>query len=319
MSLVSSLRDTTGSSLIRILSNPEEITDAYSIRSSLKSTLSMVAPVFGAYLLATSGTSLVFIISFVLVLISLILSFKFLRIQLDDTNQIKGNFNKYIKNWFTDISNGIACVFLTKSERDMALTCVLLNAGLFPFFTATLVIWVNTNFNANPLFISYIESAFCFGILMGSLFLNKIMINTFGKFNTIIIGVILLGGCFIFSSLSNNIYLNILYFVMGGFGFIIFNINICVLRSLATPKNYLSRMIAGVAFLSSFLNPFSIQFMGWVTVNFNVQTSIFITGVLILSSSIFLFYNKTAQYLLGQPPENIVEIYKDIYPTAFKN
>lgn len=122
-----------------------------------------------------------------------------------------------------------------------------------------------------------------------------------------------------FSSLSNNIYLNILYFVMGGFGFIIFNINICVLRSLATPKNYLSRMIAGVAFLSSFLNPFSIQFMGWVTVNFNVQTSIFITGVLILSSSIFLFYNKTAQYLLGQPPENIVEIYKDIYPTAFKN
>ncbi|WP_102720080.1 MULTISPECIES: hypothetical protein [Burkholderia] len=105
--------------------------------------------------------------------------------------------------------------------------------------------------------------------------------------------------------------------MIGGIGFAVFNINVSTLRAAATPPAFRSRMTAGVAFLSSCLNPFATQTMGFVVAHSSAMTGVAISGTLILISTALLLRNADAKSLLKRSDEELAGAYGKLYPAAF--
>ncbi|MTJ81601.1 MAG: MFS transporter [Telmatospirillum sp.] len=106
-------------------------------------------------------------------------------------------------------------------------------------------------------------------------------------------------------------------FSVGGAGLARFNINASTLRAAATPPAFRSRMAAGVAFLSSSLNPFAAQGMGLMVDRIGATKGVFLSGALILAATVLLLRNRDAKALLIRPSEDIVGAYASLYPRAF--
>jgi MFS family permease len=213
---------------------------------------------------------------------------------------------------------GVRAVVLTRSERKLAIVVALTNAGLFPFFAVVLPLWVVKGLGASAGTMAMIEIAFGIGILGGSVLLTGRLNNVLGRFIALVTGNGLLGAGIFMAAFCSNIYLLALCFAVSGAGFAVFNINASTLRAAATPPEFRSRMAAGVAFLSSCLNPLATQGIGFFIEGFNIEISVAICGILILISTALLLKNIDARSLLTRPNEEIVGIYATLYPRAFK-
>jgi len=316
LSLIAGLRDPASAGLTPALVSANHLTAAQTLAASTSSVVGLCAPMLGALLLAIGDVPAALGAAAVACAAGLCTSFG-IRIVRGDSVLAPKQWSEYLRTWHLRIADGVRAVILTRSERIMAIVVALTNAGLFPFFAVVLPIWVTKGLGASAGTMAIIEIAFGLGILCGSTLLTGRLNTVMGRFMALVTGNGLLGAGIFMAAFCTNLYLLALCFAVSGAGFSVFNINASTLRSAATPSEFRSRMAAGVAFLSSCLNPLATQGIGFVMVGFGLDLSIAVCGILILISTALLLRNVDAKSLLIRPNEEIVGIYATLYPRAF--
>jgi DHA3 family macrolide efflux protein-like MFS transporter len=316
LSLIAGLRGPASTGLVPTLVSPDRLIAAQSFSASTNSVVGLAAPMLGAALLAIGGVPAALCAAAIAGTVSLLTSFG-IRILHVDSVVFPKRWSEYFRTWHLRIAAGIRAVALTRSERTTAIVIALTNAGLFPFFTVVLPLWVVRGLHASAGTMAIIEIAFGIGILGGSVLLIRSLNSLLGRFVALVTGNGLLGAGIFVAAFCNNIYLLALCFAVSGAGFAVFNINASTLRAAATPSEFQSRMAAGVAFLSSCLNPLATQAIGFFIEGVSLDISVAICGILILISTLLLIRNNDAKSLLARPNEEIVGIYATLYPRAF--
>jgi MFS transporter, DHA3 family, macrolide efflux protein len=316
LSLVAGLRDPASAALVPALVRADRLTEAQSLRSSVSSVVGLGAPMLSAMILAAGGASMVIGAAAIACVLGLMttLGVKILRI---DALAAPRHWGEYLKTWHLRTADGMRAVVMTRSERTTAVVVALTNAGLFPFFMVALPLWVTTSLGASASTMAIIEVAFSVGILIGSVFLTTRLNIVLGRFKALVVGNGLLGGGILTSILFVNPASLALCFVISGAGFAVFNVNASTLRAAATPVAFRARMAAGVAFLSSCLNPFATQGMGYLVGEYGAVMGVAMCGTVILVSTVLLLYNDDAKSLLTRSNEEIVGAYATLYPKAF--
>lgn len=316
LSLIAGLRDPAAAGLPPALVETKHLTSALSLAASTSSVVGLCAPISGALLLATGGVPATLGAAAIACATGLFTSLG-IRISGSQTTTTHKQWREYLRTWHLRMIDGVRAVFLTRSERIMAIVVALTNAGLFPFFSVVLPLWVTQGLGASAGTMAIIEIAFGMGILFGSTLLTARLNIFVGRFMALVTGNALLGVGIFVAAFCSNMILLVLCFVISGAGFAVFNINASTLRSAATPPAFRSRMAAGVAFLSSCLTPLASQGIGFVIDGFSLDISVAICGMLILISTALLMKNVDAKSLLIRPNEEIVGIYANLYPRAF--
>jgi MFS family permease len=316
LSLVAGLRDPASAGLVPALVNADRLTEAQSLRSTVGSVVSLGAPMLSALLLSVGGTPAALSAAAIVCVIGLITTCGVKLLRADAVVAPK-RWSEYLKTWHLRTADGVRAVVMTRSERTMAIVVALTNAGLFPFFAIVLPLWVAQGLRASATTMAIIEVAFGAGIFAGSTLLTARLNVAFGRFFALVVGNGLLGAALLTASLFSNAVILGLCFAVAGAGFAVFNVNASTLRAAATPAAFRSRMAAGVAFLSSCLNPFATQAMGFVVEGASTQVAVALCGLLILVSTLLLTQNADAKGLLVRTNEDIVGAYATLYPLAF--
>ncbi|OWQ85749.1 hypothetical protein CDN99_22005 [Roseateles aquatilis] len=320
LSMVAALRDPASAGLVPNLVSANQLTSALALRSTVASVSSLVGPMIGALLLAAGGIPTAMAAAVVASAAAVLLWFQMSTPKGESAScPSRSAWPQYLSSWHLRMYDGLRAVFLTRAERMMALVVALTNAGLFPFFAVTLPLWVNRDLNSSPLMMGAMEAGFSIGILMGSLGGTRLLNARFGRYATLIFGNGALGAGLVAASVTRVPTFILVSMLVGGLGFSLFNINASWLRAAATPDNFRSRMNAGVAFMSCFLNPFAAQCFGYSIEAVGAAASVAASGTLILVSTALLLLNKDLRVLLGLNEQAVVGIYAKLYPTAFAN
>jgi MFS transporter, DHA3 family, macrolide efflux protein len=316
LSLVAGLRDPASAGLVPTLVTAERLTQAQSYRSSASSVIGLVAPLLSALLLAIGGIPAALGAAALSAALSAVMTFGVKRMRSDVVPAPK-RWADYSRTWHLRIADGVRAVIMTRSERTMALAVAITNAGLLPFFTVVLPLWVSKGMGATATTMAIIEAGFGIGILAGGAYLTLRMNNALGRFQALVVGNGLLGAGVAVAALFDHPFVLSACFVVAGAGFAVFNVNASTLRAAATPPAFRSRMAAGVSFLSSCLNPFAMQGMGFVIESFGATFAVSVCGGLILLSTALLMCNADAKSLLMRSNEDILGAYASLYPKAF--
>lgn len=315
-SLITGLRDPASAGLIPSLVETKFLTEAQSLRSSVYSIVSLAAPMLSALLLAAGGIQAALSAAIFAAAASF---FTTIGIRAQDTQSSSSNkpIRGYVKIWRAQLVDGVRAVLMTRAECRMAIVVAITNAALFPFFAVVLPLWVVKGLGSSAAMLAFIETAFGAGIFISSAWFTARLNRSIGRFNALALGNGFLGAGILLASFFTNPFILALCFMIGGVGFASFNINASTLRSAATPPAFRSRMVAGVAFLSSCLNPFATQTMGFFIEGTSITTGVIICGIVILISTMILLCNVDAKSLLTKSNEDILGAYTEMYPKAF--
>lgn len=316
LSLIASLRDPSSAGLVPALVDARQLTSAQAMRGTTSSVVGLVGPMLSALLLMLGGTDAAFAAAFVFCSISLCSTLGVRAVRADAVTAPKP-WSAYLKTWHWRTFDGVRAVMVTRSERMMAVVVALTNAGLFPFFTVVLPLWVKRGLHDTASTMAMIEVAFGVGIFFGSTLLVARLNNLLGRFYALVLGNGLLGTGLLVASFCSWPAELCVCFVLGGAGFAVFNVNASTLRAAATPFAFRSRMAAGAAFLSSFLNPFATQGMGFVVGQSSATIALALCGLMVLISTLLQLKNIDAKSLLLRTNEEMVDAYQTLYPEAF--
>lgn len=316
LSLVAGLRDPACAGLVPALVAPERLTEAQALLSSVMSVISLAAPLLSALLLAAGGVPAALAAAVLSATLAAVFA-RSVKVVHAEALPTKRRWAEYLRSWHLRTADGIRAVCMTRSERFMALVVSLTNAGLFPFFVVVLPLWVGKGMGAGAATMAAVEVAFGVGIFAGSAWLVRRMNQVLGRFFSLVAGNALLGAGLVGAALFRHPAILCAFFLVAGSGFAVFNVNVSTLRAAATPAAFRSRMAAGVAFLSSCLNPFATQGMGFVMEGSGPTFAVTLCGALILVSTALLLRNADAKKLLARSNDEIMGAYATMYPKAF--
>lgn len=319
LSLIAGLRDPASAGLVTTLVPPEKLTEAQALRTTVSSIVSLGAPMVSALLLASGGSSLALGGAVLASVVAVAITFRIRLSKSVQTDALGARrlWADYFRTWHLRTIDGFRAVFLTRAERNTAVAIAMSNAGLFPFFSVVLPLWVATSLGGSANTMAAIDVAFSLGIFLGSTLVIRRTNMWMGRFSSLVCGNGLMGAALLAASFTSNLLVLILCFVFGGVGFAMFNITAGTLRAAATPMHFRSRVAGGVAFISSCLSPFAVQSMGFVVQWQSASVAVALCGALILSATLVLIKNKDAKSLLKRPNEDLVDAYANMYPHAF--
>lgn len=317
LSFLSALAGPSSTGLVVNLVKPDQISHAVSMMSTLSSSMFFFGPMIGGFLLWGGGTKLALLIAPLFCLFAIGLMFYIKSLKHQSINVPERSWRAYCSSWHYRIYDGIRAALLTETERRMALITTITNAGLYPFFFITLPLWVAEDLNSTPVFMGIIEASFCVGVIAGSVKGVAVCNKFLGRFWTLVGGNALLGLGLFFSGFFVDDWLIICLMFLSGFGLSCFNINASTVRASATPDRFRGRMGAGIAFLSSCLNPFAAQFFGFSIEWLTASGAVVLSGTLIMFATILLFRCVDLRYVFGLESEELMGKYESLYPKAF--
>ncbi|MDB5816924.1 MAG: hypothetical protein JWQ11_564 [Rhizobacter sp.] len=314
-SLIAALRDPTAAALVPSLVNAERLLAAQSLRSTAGSVSAMAGAMLAALLLAAGGIPAAMIAGAAVSCMALV---TMVGVTSAASNRAYDGptHQRWLRTWHIQILDGFRAVWLTRAERVMAIVVALTNAGLFPFFAVGMPLWVARDLGWTPASMAAIEVAFSLGILVGSAWFTRVLNAKLGRYRALIVGNAMLGTGILMAAACSQIVPIVACLLVSGAGFATFNINASTLRAAATPSDYRARVAAGVAFLSSCLNPFSTQAFGLMIDHFSATTAVAISGALVLASTVLL-RNADMRTLLSRRDKHLEGAYRALYPEAF--
>lgn len=312
MSAVSSVREPTIMGLIPDLVAEGEVTKAISHRSTINSIIMLIGPVVAASLISLFSVGIAIFISALIYVISciafLILLFKF---------DIDPDSGREKENWFHKTKGGFKAIYQVKSEFHIALISSAINFTMFPFFSVTIPYWISTESKLSATYLGAFEFSFALGLIVSSLYINKFVRDRAGRLNNVLCGFILLGSSVMAIVLVGSIYISIALAFICGVAFIFINVNLTTLRSIATPRDYRTRMSAMASFLSSLANPFGVALAGWYISLMGVVPFTVISGAIVVFIAPVILCSFHLRRALSLDEVEMTGYYEKTYPQAF--
>lgn len=317
MSAVISVREPTIMGLIPDMVAEGEVTNAISNRSALNSIIMMIGPILATALISVFSINTALLTATVLLAFSCIAFFCLYAKQKEQLidHDIK-NMNDS-SSWFAKTKGGFRAIYRVKSELHIALISTLINFTMFPFFSVTVPYWISNELKLPATYLGAFEVSFGFGLIAGSMYFNKLILNLFGRLYNVVSGFILLGGSVVAIISVDNIYFSIFFAFFCGLAFILINVNLSTLRSTATPHNYRTRMSAMAVFMSSLANPFGVVIAGWFISNLGVANFALSSGVAVLFIAPLIMCSSDVKKALSLNELDMKGYYEKKYPKAF--
>lgn len=317
MSAVTSVREPTIMGLIPDMVAEGEVTKAISSRSALNSIIMMIGPIFATALISVFSINAALFTATGLLILSCI---AFFCLYTKQKEQLIDNEVKHIKDsysWFSKTKGGFRAIYRVKSEFHIALISTMINFTMFPFFSVTIPYWISNVLKLPATFLGAFEVSFGLGLIAGSMYFNKLILDLFGRLYNVVSGFLLLGGSVVAIMSVNNIYLSIIFAFFCGLAFIFINVNLTTLRATATPHNYRTRMSAMAVFMSSLANPFGIIIAGWFISNIGVENFALASGVAVLFIAPLIMCSTDVKKALSLNELDMKGYYEKKYPEAF--
>lgn len=315
--LVDALRHPTAAGLTPSIVPLERLTEAQSVRSTIGPSIGVMAPALGGLLITLYGVSSAIQLAAWAASLAYVAALG-VRVLPSTAKPKNGSWANYLQTWHIQTFTGIRAVFKTRAEILNAIATSFLNGGLFPFFSIGIALWVNTELHYGAWAMAVVEIAFWIGMLVSGAFLLQRLNHQLGRYMVTVISCFILGGCLILASQFKNVVVISAFFVMAGIAFTAFNVNTSALRSAAAPPEFRSRLFAGVSFIASGFNPFSVMILGLVISASSPSVGVAVCGCLIALSGVVIFTNKEARNLYMKPLSEIGAAYASLYPKAFR-
>ncbi|MGY5957690.1 MFS transporter [Kosakonia sp. BK9b] len=312
ISAVASAREPTIMGLIPDLVAEGEVSRAIASRSAINSVIALSAPLLVASLVGLFSASVALYVAVVLQ------GFSCLAFALLMKSAMPAHPAHKSASWLSKTREGFRAIYHVKSERYIALISALINFTLFPFFSVAVPYWIITQLHLSPWYLGAFECSFALGLLSGSLYFNRVLSTGMGRFGTVIVGFVCLGGSVMGIVVVANMTASIALAFFSGLAFIFINVNLSTLRSIATPGHYRARMAAMAAFLSSLANPFGVIIAGWYLHWLGVTLFAVACGVVVMLMALVLLWSSHLKKALSLDEREMKGYYQKTYPEAFR-
>jgi MFS family permease len=319
-SIVAGIRDPIHSSILPMLVEKNQLTDAIRLKNIITSISLLLGPGLAGILISIFGVPLTLAVDFFAFIVAITM-ISIIKSDTAPTSRITSDsLSYYLKEWAGRTYDGFAAVVRIKTEFFLALLAMIINFSLFPFFTILLPVFVKSHLGFEPWFIGVLDSCFGLGILFGSGFIVKRFNALWNRDISVFVGIFLLGISLFstgFFGYFHAPWAILPFMVLGGIGLMLININTSVLRSLATPQSYRNRMAAMVSFLSTSIGPMGAYAAGVFVAELGVVQTITILGGLIMTASFVVFVIPHFKTLMRLSEDGMENAYSRIYPNAF--
>ena len=308
--LMEGMRDPICSSLIPDLVNGEEIHTGIRIRNVFDSLARLSGPGIASTLIFYKGFKFTLICG-ILLMLSTIISVAFLKFGKSKISEERLSLKKYFM--------GFKILTKIKPEIQIAILSMIINFSVVPFLMIAIP-GITKNCGFSSLYLGMLEILFGIGILIGSSQFCSLLNKKIGKYQTTLVGLICTSLMMTLPPLQNFTSLSLpAALLIGGIGLSLFNININTLRLIATPENYLSRLISIVATICTITIPFGTITLGCVShkIGINLTYSFIGLALLSLTTIYFLFFNDI-RIIFSQDEIKLKGYYMNKWPDAFR-
>lgn len=315
MALSSAVRNPAVQAYISQRINPENITTCVAARTSVSSLITIAGPAIGGILTWLGGTLSVLIVETTCYIVATVLFYFLWRVE-SGIGQPRNLSNK--SSYLSDLVGGIAAIFHVRTELGIGALSAGINFVVSPFFSIVVpayVVFSGGSFNAAHLGI--IDSSFGVGILVGAAVFMPLLTRWIGKFACLFVGYLILASSLIVFSKTGNPTWCAVAVLVGGITMPLINTHLGTLRLIATPQEFVGRMVGGIAGLCTVAIPLGTTVSGAALQIMQPESVVFLQGMLILALSPLLFAIPNLRHLLRLPEESLVNAYRTLYPKAF--
>jgi len=201
------------------------------------------------------------------------------------------------------------------SEREMAAVCFAINFLLPGFFSLLLPSLVQHE-NLSPIAVGIFDSAFGVGILVGSLFIVKRLVNMVGRVSTMTIGVMLCGTSIMITAAWPSLF-SAIALCVGGVGLVMLNINIMTVRSIATPTSHIGGFSSAASFITALAIPLGNSATAAAVLRYGDGVVGVAAGLVITVCGCFICALPTWRAISRLSTNDLAGYYLKNFPTAF--
>jgi MFS family permease len=264
-----------------IIEHKEDLSNAISLNSSLNNLARLIGPALSGFVLAKYGADYCFLSNAVSFL-AVIAAIAAMRLPKEEaiTQQarMKGNFKEAID--------------YLKENKQIA--TIIWIAALFSFFVLPYVtllpVYAKDIFKGDATTFGWLNSAVGIGAFAGTFYLASLTrIAVFRK--VLLVNTFLLGVSLMLFAYSNNLYLSLLFAVMGGLSSICQSSTIMTIVQSETNNRFRGRIVSFIVMAMFGMLPLGSLLVGYLAPITGVKLTIFIQGIFGIAIGI-LFYKK---------------------------
>lgn len=266
---------------------PEEhLTRVNGINGSIQSLLSLVSPALaGALFGAVGSLEVIFFIDVITAAIAIFIMLRFLTIPAREKEA------PVHESYFGEIRKGVEYVRRNAYLAKLFLFSIIIYLCVAPVSFLTPLQTVRS-YGEEVWRLTGIEVAFSAGMLLGG-----VMISTIGNLKNRVISMALsLGALGIFTILlgmGNPFWMYLLTMAMAGLSLPYFNTSAIVLLQENVDAAYMGRVFSVLTMISSSVMPLGMLLFGPLSDRVSIELLLVITGLVLLLSSFFLFFNRS--------------------------
>lgn len=312
-SAVVGVRDPLQASIIPLFASDDKVSLAFRTKSVMSSFATLLGPALASGLIYGFGITFAFAADFIAILVAgaLIATIPNHIGATDQCEKASG------ASAFSMIYTGFKVIYGVKVEFYLAITAMLINFALFPFFTILIPLYVKDAIQFPVTYIGLLDSCFGLGILAGSYKIIGWLSDRVPRDMCVSAGFALLGcNLVVVGTVSSPLIVPAAFFC-GGVGLMLINIPTSAVRLLATPKLHRNRIFATVSFLSAAASPFGSFAMNTLIAGWGVLMTITLLGIMVFLLSLLVFLVPDFRTFMRSQDTQLNEAYLDKYPKAF--
>jgi MFS family permease len=305
------LRDPVQSSILPSLVPVPRVSDAMRIRSMFQSLSLLFGATLAGTLISVTGISTTLVGTAVALLSSTLI------VAILETPLERSRADLATASWWRRMTSGFAVVLRIRTELGLALVAMVLNFALAPFFTALLPAYVKQVIGYPAWFVGVLDAAFGVGLLVGSAFVLPRVNARFGRDRAVFLGFLLLGLCLTGTAAAFTPVLVVPLMLLGGVGLLLVNLNAALVRTIATPESYRTRVAGTVGFLSMAATPIGGFACSGMIALIGEHVTIAVLGVFVLVGAFAVLAIPQFSYVMRLEDEKMSGVYAILYPDAF--
>lgn len=304
ISICSIVLNPLGTSLTNELYQDIDKSTAFKVRGFVNSINTILSPAISGFVIYYFATETIIISCIVLSLIS---AFLFYSIKISDENNNDKDQQK---------KNSLKILLFNPVERLMAIASAVCNFVITPIIAYIIPYRVAHQFKLSAFYVGVSESFFGLGMIMGSVFLIKLLNNKIGKYYTLILSILLVAFG-ILLSIIQNFYIFCLSLMLMGIGVVLFNINSTHIRCTATPNNIRKSFeFVFLSFCVIFI-PVGLWIATWALDKGYLDYLYLASTILIILLSARILFSKDIKKIYQLNDEGLMEYYAKRYKALY--
>ncbi len=312
LAATNSITSSSINSLIPFIAHKDQLNRAVGLAATMNSLQVIIGAIFGGSLIAFLGVHLA--ILFVVGLYGLAL------VMLLFVFFSEPEHTPHDESYLRRVIAGFKVLYTVDSERVICYTAMVTNFVVTPLLMVVVPYYVAVQLRQEATTLALFEASFALGMLVGAALLSRMDFNRHRRILPVVTGNVLIGAGIIAFSMSESIAFQAISFCVSGFGLTMKGVACNSIRAFAVPDSHRARLEGAIFFLCIVTIPFGSQLFGYLIATIDpsqLNALIIVMGLAIITTSFWPLLSKRTVYVLGRSNDQLEQLYKKLYPTAF--